>query len=301
MARRHYHSDPLDLLLDTMTNAFSAIIMIAISVSLFVNETKKQDEGPTPQEQHTIHVVEGIKAEIIDAEKLNAILKGALQQTGTVAQLILTRDAVQAQVTDTVARVVAAETQLPSSNSPSRNVDSLLPILRVLKDKEGKLVAISQGIGDKVAHQQTQQTTELAPPPAVRDTTKSPFTLIFRHNRLYPLMEPGPGGVARNEATLKWTDLGSAAEVEPIPGAGIDAEKNEVAVRDFIASLRKINSSLEGGAALYVASYVYKDSFPAYMKFKQLFNKTGIDQGWEPVPNEDNLKFGATGFKPGVQ
>ena len=107
----------------------------------------------------------------------------------------------------------------------------------------------------------------------------------------------------RNEATVKWLDFRNGTEVEPIPGAGIDAEKDEVALRDFIALLRKVKGGLDAGAELYVASYVYKDSFPAFLRFKQALTKAniGIGQGWEPVGNDDNLKFGSTGFKPGEQ
>lgn len=305
MARRHNHSDPLDLLLDTMTNAFGAIIMIAISVSLFVNETKKADD-PTATSKVQMAQRKSARAteEIEAAKKLAAELEQKLQQAGDVAQMIKDRDALKEKVR--VAEVelkVESQAENPKPELLRSKLTELSREVMTLKENAVKLAEQSQSMGKLALSKQTKQTIDLTPPSPVRDTNKSPFTLIFRHNRLYPLMVPGPGGAVRNEATVKWTPLGSAAEVEPIPGAGIDAEKNEVAVRDFIAMLRKINGALEGGAELYVASYVYKDSFPAYLRFKQLFTaaNTGIGQGWEPVANDDNLKFGATGFKPGEQ
>ena len=311
MARRHNHSDPLDLLLDTMTNAFGAIIMIAISVSLFVNETKKAD-SPAAASKAEMTQRKSTRAadEIEAARKFGADLEGKLQQAGDIAQMIKDRDALKE-------KVGVAETELkmeshaenPKPGAVMGKLAALSGEVMTLKERTAKLTEQTRAMGQVAASKQAKQTMDLTPPAPVRDTKKSPFPLIFRHNRLYPLMVYDPGGVMKNETAVKWTPLGSAAgaepimEVEPIAGAGIDAERNEAAVREFIGTLRKTKSSIAAGGELYVASYVYKDSFSAYLKFKQLFNlaNTGIGHGWEPVLNDDNLRFGETGFKPGEQ
>ena len=305
MARKHTHSDPLDLLLDTMTNAFGAIIMIAISVSLFVNETKKAaSPTATSKAQMAQRKSERVTEEIEAAKKLAAALEEKLQQAGDVAQMIKERDALKAKVRIAEEEIkVESQTENPKPELLMTKVTQFSREVMALKEKAAKLTEQSHEWEKLMVSKQAKQTIELTPPSPVRDTNKSPYTLIFRHNRLYPLMVPGTGGVVQNETTIKWTVMGSDFEVEPIIGAGIDAEKNLAAVRDFIATLRKINGALERGAELYVASYVYKDSFPAYLRFKLLFTEanTGIGQGWQPVPNDDNLRFSAAGFKPGEQ
>ena len=315
MARSTKPEDSLDLLLDTMCNAFGGIIMIAILVALLIKDTKQAEKGPSDAAQASLvqRKLKQARDDLENTQKFKDRLEKTLQQSGEAAKQVQERDALKRQVEDAIARATAAESLLKSApektegrlkkdtveNQKAAAQREIAELEKKAKELSEKLAELEKALSDARA----KRTIELGPPPVEQDTTKSPFNIIFRHNRLYPLFVPGPGGVVKNETTLRWTPLAAGDEVEPIVGTGIDAEKNEAALRDFIAALRKINASLDAGAQLYVASYVYKDSFPAYLTFKKHFTlaKTGIDQGWQPAPNDDNLRFGESGFKPKKQ
>ena len=99
-------------------------------------------------------------------------------------------------------------------------------------------------------------------------------------------------GGLKSDATVKWTALGSDFKVEPIIGTEIDAERNTAAVRfHFYAPqnerlVRTRRRTLRG--LLRLQGFV-----SPYLRFKKAFrfSRNGIDQGWEPAPNYDNLKF----------
>jgi len=315
MARANKPDDSLDLLLDTMCNAFGGIIMIAMLVALLTKETKEAEKGPSEAVQASMvqRKLTQTREELEAAQQLKERLETTLQQSGEAAKLVQERDALKEQFAKAAARATAAESLLRSTTDVTEargKKDAIeqrkTTLLREAAEVEKNAKELSEKLArieKALAEARSQRTIELGPPAAERETKKSPYNLVFRHNRVYPLFLPGANGIMRNEATVKWVDYRNGTEVEPIPGAGIDAEKDEAALRDFIALLRKVKGGLDAGAELYVASYVYKDSFPAFLRFKQALAKAniGIGQGWEPVGNDDNLKFGSTGFKPGEQ
>jgi len=315
MARRTQPADSLDLLLDTMCNAFGGIIMIAILVALLIKDTKQAEKGPSEAVQASMvdRKLTQTREELEAARELKEQLEKRLQQAGEAAKLVQERDTLQKLFEETTARANAAESLLRSTTDTTEargKKDAIeqrkATLLRETaeleknaKELSEKLALIEKALSDARA----RRTIELGPPAAERETKKTPYNVIFRHNRLYPLILPGGNGMARNETTVKWVEMRNAVEVAPIPGAGIDAEKSEAALRDFIAVLGKVKGGLDAGGELYVAAYVYKDSFPAFLRFKQALTTAnlGIGQGWEPVIDDDNLMFGATGFKPGEQ
>jgi hypothetical protein len=311
MARRNKPEDSLDLLLDTMCNAFGGIIMIAILVALLAKDPApaEADASQTALASIVQRQLRSTRDELGAAQQLQEALARQLQQTNVATKLADERDELARQLGGFTASAPDQPEVKARKDELRRRTATVQSEVAELEAKEVKLTRELGELDRAIKEAQAQRTIELGPPPTEQATQKSPLNLIFRHNRLYPLMVLGPGGAVRNEATVKWNEIlrgpsdVMSVEVEPIPGAGIDVEKNEAALRDFIAMLRKLKSGLAAGSDFYLASYVYKDSFPAYLRFKKLFAQanTGIDQGWEPVPNEDNLKFGQSGFKPPKQ
>lgn len=315
MARARKQEDSLDLLLDTMCNAFGGIIMIAILVALLIKDTKQAEKGPSEAVQASMvdRKLTQTREELEATRELQEQLKMQLQQAGEAAKLVEERDTLQKQFEETTARANAAESLLRSTTDTTEargKKDAIeqkkAALLRETAELEKNAKELSEKLArieKALAEARSQRTIELGPPAAERETKKNPFNVIFRHNRLYPLLSLGANGLARNEATVKWVEFRNGAEAQPTPGVGIDAEKDEAALREFIALLRKVKGGMDVGSELYVASYVYKDSFPAFLRFKQALATAnlGIGQGWKPVENEDNLSFGAVGFKPGEQ
>jgi uncharacterized protein YlxW (UPF0749 family) len=315
MARPTKPEDSLELLLDTMCNAFGGIIMIAILVALLIKDTKQAEKGPSAAVQASMvqRKLKQTRDELQSAQELKERLEKQLQQSADAAKLVQERDALQKQVQELAARASAAESLLRSTTDPTEARSKkdaienkkaelqreMAEMEKNAKELSEKMMKLEKALADARA----KRTIELGPPPAERQTTKAPFNLIFRSGRLYPLHALGPNGMTINQTDVKWTPVKGGQLAEPIPGAGIAAEKDEAAVRDFIAVLKKVKAGLDPGAELYVASYVYPDSFAAYLRFKQTLTaaNTGIGQGWEPVKLDDELRFGATGFKPGEQ
>jgi len=299
MARNHRPDDSLDLLLDTMCNAFGGIIMIAILVTLLAKDPKTtasssaapvQNPGMTPLQQ-----------QIQNATATKASLINEIQKAGPVGQLLIQRDGLAAQVAGAEKALETAEMASDRPSPPGTVKDPVAALqgqLALLRKKEQQLQELLVNLGEQSKDKQAKQSIVFKPPPPAQQTQKAPFSLIFRHDRMYQVEVSVRGTFENNRETIRW----NGNEAIPIKEKGIDPAKDKAAALALIRSLPAIGRTLSG-RELYVASYVYADSFRAYLLFKQLFltENVGVSHGWQPIPHMDNLKFGAFGSQAPVQ
>ena len=100
--------------------------------------------------------------------------------------------------------------------------------------------------------------------------------------------------MSRNESSITWTSSFSSETAEPIQGKGIDPAPDAHGLESYFRSQTK--------ESVYMAFCVFEDSFPAFIRAKQLAVASGLAYGWEPFRNQDGpVSFGEHGHTPNPQ
>jgi len=91
-----------------------------------------------------------------------------------------------------------------------------------------------------------------------------------------------------------WNSTLSSETAEPIRGKGIDPALNAHALESYFDGQAK--------DSVYVVFCVFEDSFPAFIRAKQLAVASGLSYGWEPFRIQDGpVSFGERGHTPNPQ
>jgi hypothetical protein len=115
--------------------------------------------------------------------------------------------------------------------------------------------------------------------PMTAQTTKTPWHVIVRYGKLYPLFfvsSTSRDGTERNTRTLA-----SGRTITPLLDSG---DEPELGVTNIVDSLRQ-----HGRTNVFLAFWVYEDSFPAFNRAKETTADLGFQYGWEPVARDRPL------------
>ena len=122
-------------------------------------------------------------------------------------------------------------------------------------------------------------------------TGKRVIYIIAQYGCIYPCRN---SDLSRNETSLTWTSDLFHETAQPIRGKGIDPAVNAPGLESYFTGQSK-NS-------VYVVFCVFEDSFPAFIRAKQLAVASGLAYGWEPFRNQDGpVSFGERGHTPNPQ
>ena len=115
--------------------------------------------------------------------------------------------------------------------------------------------------------------------------------IIIQYGSVYPCRNPD---LSRNDNSINWTSTLSSETANPIPGKGIDLERNPDELEIYFANQSK--------DSVYMVFCVFQDSFPAFLKAKQMAVGAGLSYGWEPFRHDDSpVSFGENGHTPNPQ
>jgi len=110
-------------------------------------------------------------------------------------------------------------------------------------------------------------------------TTKTPWQVIVRYGRIYPLYSYSASardGKGQNAQTVEWRQApGPSLVVEPRPGQGQDPESGVESMVSAFQSVAKTNYQF--------VFWVYEDSFAAFDRAKETAASLGFQYGWNPV------------------
>jgi hypothetical protein len=127
--------------------------------------------------------------------------------------------------------------------------------------------------------------------PKEHETSKRVIYVIARYGRIYTCRN---SDLSRNETDIEWTSTLTSEIAEPKEGKGIDPAINAPGLKAYFRNLSE-NS-------VYVAFCVFEDSFPAFIRAKQLATESGLTYGWDPFQLSDGpVSFGAVGHTPKPQ
>lgn len=305
--RRRKPHDSLYMLLDTMCNAFGGIILLAVLVTLLTSQERNTAGTASDAQEMLQRRLAMAKGNLKESLQLQAALKAKADDGRWKAQVSLlerrrqlqdeiqaireltsqsAKDLENAASSDPTERMKSLNTQFATAQARKLEAqNSLAASNENAKRLKARLVGLEKQATDLVS--ESQRKVRL---PKEHETGKSVIYIIARYGRIYPCRN---SDLSRNETDIEWTSVASGETAEPKQGRGIDPA-NAAALRTYFRKL--------SGSSSYVAFCVFEDSFPAFIRAKQLASEGGLAYGWEPFQLSDGaVSFGPVGHTPKPQ
>lgn len=306
--RRKTPSDSLYLLLDTLCNAFGGIILLAVLVVLLTSKEKTQSSKAADSQEMLQRRLSIAQTDLQKSEQLAVSLKAKAndehfkQQVALLSTRKNLQDSIQ-KTRDTVAQESknfdTASAVDPSERLKFLNAQFAAAQTQKLEAKSSLAAAeenakrLKQRLAD-MERQVSAKLDELQRPlrlPKEHETGKRVIYIIAQFGHIYLCRNYD---LSRNEADIHWTTTLTGETAEPRPGLGIDPMASTAGLVNFFKNM--------SDDSVYVAFCVYEDSFPAFIRAKQLASDCGLAYGWEPFQTSDGpVTFGAVGHTPKPQ
>ncbi|MBM3861772.1 MAG: hypothetical protein FJ395_19285 [Verrucomicrobia bacterium] len=298
--REHDVKDSLDLLLDTMCNAFGGIVLIAILVALLSNEVRRNDETHRIKELGTEMLqrrIAQVESDLAAARQYQDNLNGQLQgsSVSNATALLEQREILHGEfltstnnITKTqAAQGAAQEASAQSADDRARALRGQVAALsRQLTSEQNTLAATRQNV-DRLQQRMTSLQTEERKNktrnvvqlrlPKEQVQSKRTFPVIIRYDQVYFVYDTTRSR-QRNTYGLEFEEISDGdIKVLPIRGRGID-------LRSAVNLLHTVSNQ-----EFYFVCWTYGDSFRTFNQFKQLITRAGFDYGWKPMHPEGFL------------
>lgn len=299
MSRRSSTSDSdssLELLLDTITNAFGGILFVAILVVILLrlnpSRSKNEPQPATVQSRENLAAaeeqliaamseLESLEAVAASQQKINATERPDLvRQFKDLQSMREKRDAAIAGRADAVHSLSQAQEEINELLDKSSLLDQQLAQAR---EKRNQAQALNEEEKDK--------RTRSANLPKPRVTDKFDIPVIVRYGRAYFPYRPETlplGRVIDTREVFVRTEDSKEVTVTPKPYAGL-LLKESASVSAAIRSRLSQNSS----ARFYVTVGVWPDSFREFSVFKEALVATGYEYRLIPLDEGGRLVEGA--------
>ncbi len=299
--------DPLELMLDTLSNVFGGIILIACLLALIPRQTSQ--ESRTIESQARGEMIERrlsvAKEQLAEAEK--AIDELTHDKDPSDNQLNLKYEQLTSLAEDLRDESEALENAelsnaeleaLVRSGDPEALEKELERLKRLTAEAEGS----SKSVGEKIeflterlealseeAENLKQGITRQLRFPREREGSNNPFPVIVRGGEIFPL---SIGSDLEQNAAVRMIPVpgGDAYRAQPLIGKGF---KDPLENNPFLQSLRAAKK--KNG---YVSIYLYPDSHGVFRELKDALFKESIGYGIEFVPAFRELSFGSSGTMP---
>jgi len=295
------------MLLDTMCDAFGGIILLAVLVVLLTSTERNRSAAAAETEESLQRRLVLAQMNLQDSEQLSASLQSRIDAGGWQRQVALldSRKQLQEEL-DRARQAVANENKtLETANAadPAERLKQIEAQLAVAEaqnlDAQNRLDADQENIRrlqqrrTALEQQIAAKFKELERPlrlPKEYQTGKRVSYFIVRYGHVYPCRN---ADLSRNETDLTWKSRLDDEIAEPIRGKGIDPA-NGRDLQNYFDSQPKDE--------MYAVFCVFEDSFPAFIRARQLVAASGFAYGWEPFRLQDGpVTFSAHGHRPQPQ
>ena len=304
--------DSLDLLLDTMCNAFGGIVLIAILVALLV-EKPGDDSRKSPasgkealEQMRRARELKELEAEV---EQLHARWekdRGLIEQIqlrDRLAQTLANRQQNSAlSMVELNERVVKAlEEKVTLLEDVTRTRRQLAGLEASIEENRMQITSLEGKMEELVSNRMSETR-----PPELRDASGMQYNLIIRYGEIFPLnfLEFNASGdihsVTENDTSLRW----DGPIVEPVRGQGLTIANSRESIKSLILSLSRYNAmnAARPTQRIHIAIFVYGDSFETIDPLRALIDEAGnIAHGWEPWESDAPLGFSSDGRKSQVE
>ena len=309
MRRRQVNTEgSLDLLLDTMCNAFGGIVLIAILVALLIDSPGDENDSTSGNIENAKLLVERQKEWKEIRPRLEQI-EADLKKTGEMVELLRERNQLAAALSN-------------KSQSESQAIENLLTEIGEVEKKkaqfESAAIRLSREISslketietgkrqeEEIENQKKDlinSRKEILQMPTPGSNAGKPFNIIYRHGMVYPVQSfsrDRQGGITESKFNKDAIQL-SNEKAEPIPGKGIDPKKDRQKIIGILNGLKRLNSLNKNSPEqqIFLSQLVYNDSFEAFIEVDKMIKGTGeLESGWEPYLEGETVNFGTGGRK----
>ena len=300
--------DSLYLLLDTLCNAFGGIILLAVLVVLLTSKEKTQSSKAADSQEMLQRRLAIAQTDLQKSQQLAGSLQAKAndERLKQQVELLSTRKDLQNAIQQSRETVAQNSKDLDTASAvdPSERLKFLNAQLAAAEahklEAKNSLAAADENtkrLKQRLADLERQVTTkldELQRPlrlPKEHETGKRVIYIIARYGHIYLCRN---FDLSRNETDIDWTTTLTGETAEPRRGQGIDPTGSTAGLINFFKNM--------SDDSVYVAFCVYEDSFPAFIRAKQLASDCGLAYGWEPFQISDGpVSFGAVGHTPKPQ
>jgi hypothetical protein len=307
--RRRKPHDSLYMLLDTMCNAFGGIILLAVLVVLLTSKEKSQNATTGDSLERLQRRVALAQANLQESLQLASSLQARTTDANQKEQLVLLDQRKQLQDEIKLIRELAAqnarEIDANAGSDPTERLKALNAqiaaaevkkleaqnSLAASKDEEKhtkeRLEALKKQMAEVAAKSERQLRM-----PKEHDTDRQVVYIILRYDRLYFCRNLD---LTRNDTDFHWTIKGGVETPDPIKDKGLDPDVNAAVLRNYFTT--------QARNSVYVVFIALDDSFPAFIRAKQIAVECGLPYGWQPwrLDVDGPVSFSAYGYQPRPQ
>ncbi len=293
--RRAALPDSLELLLDTITNAFGGILFMAILVTLLLqlNRNRLQSESTLetpPQPERLAQLRTQIQLQRKTLESQQRLLErlspeAARALLDKAEQLRSQREALQTRITDAQRGIKAAQVAVAEAEAMPANLTA------ALHEARERLANEQAALRAEVASR--QQTARL---PRLRSTRKMEAVAALRYDRFYVLCQgfDSPRGERLNRDDFVITEQdGDTLTITPKPYAGLPVAN----ASEFESRLRAKLWGLDPDE-VYLAVIVWEDSFDSFVPLKNALVSLGFEYRLIPLRKGEAV---GSGYVPDPQ
>jgi hypothetical protein len=306
--RRRKPHDSLYMLLDTMCNAFGGIILLAVLVVLLTSRSKTQSATADSTRllerrialaqtnlQQSLQLAASLHAQAGDDRwKEQVSLLAERQQLEEELKAIREFAARSAEEIDANAssdpseRLKKLDAQLTDGEVKKLEEQNKIDALK----EEKKRVAAQLNVLKKKMEEVVKQSQQELRLPREHNTDRQAVYIIVLYGRIYFCHN---ADMTRNETDIKWTDRGGVEYADPRKSRGLDPVANAAQIRAYFTA--------QAHNSVYVVFLTLADSFPAFIRAKELAVECGLPYGWLPwqVSLDGPLCFSTSGYTPSPQ
>ena len=293
-------ADSLDLLLDTMCNTFGGIILIALLVAL-MPQKKLGGEAPAPSlalYEQRIAFAEAELAELQkhvtnkptdDASAVTAELVGAQERLTNARKdaLLLASDVSKKAASIATLGGAAWEQLAEEFKKLERREIEVRNLIAATEAETARLQERRAALEAQTRDEQAKQTVKLRFPKE-RPRTRNSLAVICKFGRFYPIHQLGG---AKDRTNITWKSVGSESEESiPLAEKGLQLPKDAASFRTLLTTFKAED--------VYVAFYVYPESYEVFRAAKDTAIESGYEFGIEVVPAGRRLIWGPNGSSP---
>jgi hypothetical protein len=257
------NQDSTGLLLDTVTNAFGGIILIALLIALTASSR-----------------IDGLKREA-DQARNETRARAVAEAKKTLQDLIKILEGKEV------------------SEAVAKGIERLKGLLGQ-HERRGSLIEERDRQKDVVADQERQIENQRRQAqfavhdlrlPAQKVSSMTPIPIIIRNGKAFPCLKVGDKGKLEiNKAAVKFSRGKSGAKAEIVDSGGL-LDDNALA-----AYLSGLDSSKH-----YPTYVVYEDSFEKFDEFKRITTSKNFYFAWMPKLDSEDVEMGKSGKKLPVE
>ncbi len=278
--------DSLELLLDTISNAFGGVLFLTILLALLlrISRPKTEAEEITQPARHELVEQSSQLDEVLgELQSLEAALAVQNDVRGRLvdpdlqrrfAELVEQRErsrTLEQGVLRTKQEIAAEQREVESVTAESQELDKQLV---EAEDAEKKAQT-------ELTRERSKRTQSVVPP-RTRSTSKLECPLVVRYGRIYANYRMGENAFTRELNLHEFVVLGEAdgrLRLTPKPTAGLRIDESDA----FLASLRQ-KLAANPPQLWYVCLIVWEDSFDQFQVLKRRLIDAGYELRLLPIP-----------------